>query len=91
MAMGLWSVIKLDWWPRGILKELVQISPVVNMVTVRALLAIVAARSWLLFHMNVNNAFLQGDLDEEVFMDIYMRDLINLEFNQVMDERFVNC
>lgn len=45
-------------------------SPVVKMVIERALLAIATARSWPLFQMDVNNTFLQGGLDEDVFMDI---------------------
>ncbi|PHU00412.1 hypothetical protein BC332_30199 [Capsicum chinense] len=44
-------------------------SPVAKMVTVRSVLAIAASKGWCVYHMDVHNAFLQGDL-LEVYMDI---------------------
>ncbi|RWR80118.1 Retrovirus-related Pol polyprotein from transposon TNT 1-94 [Cinnamomum micranthum f. kanehirae] len=40
------------------------------MTTVRLLLAIVASQSWPLYQMDVKNAFLHGDLKEDVYMRI---------------------
>ena len=43
-------------------------APVARISSVRALLAIAAARKWDLFQMDVKNAFLNGDLSEEVYI-----------------------
>lgn len=45
-------------------------SPVAKMTTVRGILALGANFTWPIHQMDINNAFLQSELVEEVFVDI---------------------
>jgi hypothetical protein len=45
-------------------------TPVAKMTTVRTILALAASQSWPLYQMDVKNAFLHGDLKEDVYLKL---------------------
>jgi len=45
-------------------------APVARINTIRILISIAANRDWSLQQFDVKNAFLNGDLEEEVYMDL---------------------
>lgn len=45
-------------------------SPVAKLVSVKVLLTITVSLNWPLVQLDINNAFLNGDLFEEVYMDL---------------------
>ncbi|GJY97002.1 ribonuclease H-like domain-containing protein [Tanacetum coccineum] len=43
-------------------------SPVVKLATIRTVFSLVVSRKWLIHQLDVNNAFLNGDLSETIYM-----------------------
>ena len=55
-------------------------SPVAKMSTVRIIISLAACKNWVLHFYDAKNAFLHGDLEEEIYMYLplgYKTHLIN--------------
>ncbi|KAE8657094.1 hypothetical protein F3Y22_tig00116997pilonHSYRG00993 [Hibiscus syriacus] len=75
--MNLMPYTEMEHEPRLVAKRFLQVpghefketfSPVVKFPTLNVILSIAVSNKWPLRHVDVNNAFLHGDLTEEVFM-----------------------
>ena len=58
-------------------------APVAKLNTVRVLLSLVANLDWSLNQLDVKNAFLNGNLEEEVYIEIPLGFKGNNDFNKV--------
>lgn len=45
--------------------------PVVKMVTVRTIVSLAASKHWHIHQIDVFNFFLQGDLEDEIYMQLF--------------------
>ena len=71
--MELWTVWKPGWLPRDTqiygLDFSDTFSLVAKLASVRILIALATTYQWSIFQLDVKNAFLYGDLVDEVYME----------------------
>lgn len=82
VATGYTQQVRIDY--------LYTFSPVVKMTTIRIVLSLASIHKWHIHQLDINNAFLHGDLDEDIYMtlppgygsraEFQIKDLGNLKF-----------
>ncbi len=70
-----WNDINFDWCLKGYnqqtgLDYTETFGHVAKMVTICSFIALLASCGWHMHQLDVNNAFLHGDLDKEVYMHL---------------------
>ncbi|XP_074352709.1 uncharacterized protein LOC141691856 [Apium graveolens] len=69
-------------------------APVAKGVTMKTVMTIASSKNWLIFQLDINNAFFHGDLIEEVYMDLplgYMVDSTTAHFVWYCDSDWGGC
>ncbi|KAL0332868.1 UNVERIFIED_CONTAM: Retrovirus-related Pol polyprotein from transposon RE1 [Sesamum calycinum] len=65
-----WEIVDLPKGKRAIgIDYFDRFSPVAKSVTIRTILAVTSAFEWLIHQSDINNAFLHGFLDEDIYME----------------------
>lgn len=64
---------KLNWWPRGFINNQVldfkeTFSPIAKPTTIHIILSLAVQFDWQIRQLDISNAFLNGELKEEVYM-----------------------
>ena len=62
------------------------LAPVAKINSIKILLSVAVNFDWPLYHLDVKNVFLNGDLEEEVFMDLPSDFEVNLRINKRVKE-----
>ena len=66
-------------------------APVARLDTIRTIIAVVAQKGWLLYQLDIKSAFLNGKLEEEIYVEQTQGFVVDMEENKVYKLKKALC
>ena len=66
-------------------------APIARLDTIRTIIAVAAQKGWLLYQLDIKSAFLNGKLEEEIYVEQTQGFVVDMEENKVYKLKKALC